>query len=56
MACEELTPFEKNKHRELGQSMDDGTGRCCNKRVEIGALKGFNVVPVCHEKSLHDRE
>jgi hypothetical protein len=52
----ELTPFGKDEHRELGQLMDDGTGRRCNKHVKIGALEGLNIVLFCHEKysrSLH---
>jgi hypothetical protein len=30
--------------------MDDGAGRRFNKRVKIGAFKGLDIVPVCHEK------
>jgi hypothetical protein len=50
---EELTPFGKDMHRELGQPTNDSSGRRCNKRVEIRALEGLNVVPVCHEKGSH---
>ncbi len=47
---EELTPFGKDKHWELGQPTDDATRRRCNERIEIGAFEGLNIVPVCHEK------
>ncbi len=47
----QLTPFGEDEHRKLGQLMEDGTGRCCNKCVEIEALKCLGFVPIYNEKA-----
>ncbi len=48
---EMVTPFREDKHWELRHPTDDSAKRHCDKRIKIGAVKGLDVVPCCHEKS-----